>query len=117
MNANLTNSFQPTKHLILDKKMFVKTSQGFGFAPVLNQNGWALMMFSSQDNFNRNIPDRDFLIQELELSTWTDYWQIASYLKNEINLINGQVNDWMNPFSIKTITREEIQQRELSRFD
>lgn len=102
---------------ILDKKMFVRTSQGFGFAPVLTPNGWSLMMFSSSKNYEENRPVDDFIFQVDEFDSWRDYWELASYLKASVSRINFHVNRWMNPVVIKILSQEESQIKHLSRFD
>lgn len=49
---------------ILNKKVFCKTSDGYGFAPVqIDENKWVVMMFESEEKFNNNQPVKDFLFE------------------------------------------------------
>ena len=82
---------------IIDKKMFTKTSQGYGFAPVLTEHGWSLCLFDSRDDYENNIVNTNFVLQDPELTLWSEYWQVASALKSIIANINNDVSNWMNP--------------------
>lgn len=79
----------------MTKKMFTQTSSGFGFAPVLNKDGWCLMMFDSREDFEQDKPNDDFLLQDPIMTEWHDYWKVASILKGMITRINTDVENWM----------------------
>lgn len=90
---------------ILNKKVFCKTSDGYGFAPVqIDENKWVVMMFESEEKFNNNQPVNDFLFEHDEFNDFKTCWIISTRFKKTIELINSEIHQW-NKKKINTKTR------------